>query len=133
MRRYVIDSDMLIYFMKGQKEVVNAFIKIAPSNLYTTRINYTELLYGAYNSDRVEKNLEKVKGFLAHFQILEFDQTASKIFAETKAQLKREGNLIQDMDLMIAAITMSKGYTLVSNNQKHFQRIKKLDLINWME
>lgn len=132
MRNYIIDSDILIYFIKGRKEVVEALIEIAPANLYTTRINYTELVYGAYNSTRVDENLSKVKPFLENFQILEFDQKASEIFAKTKAHLKRNGQIIQDMDLMIASIALRHNFTLVSNNIKHFERIKELDLLTWV-
>jgi len=132
MKNYIIDSDILIYFLKGKKEVVEQLIKIPPYNLYTTRINYTELIYGAYNSERVEENLIKIKAFLENFQILEFDKASSEIFAKTKAKLKKNGKIIQDMDLMIASIAISNNYTLVTNNIKHFNRIKKLDLLGWL-
>jgi len=132
MKKYVIDSDILIYFIKGRKEIVEELIKIAPSSLYITRINYTELVYGAYNSARVEENLAKVKPFLETFQILEFDKESSEIFAKTKATLKKKGKIIQDMDLMIASIALRHDYALVSNNIKHFERIDGLDLIGWL-
>ena len=132
MKKYIIDSDILIYFLKGRKEVVEQLTQIAPSNLYTTRINYTELIYGAYNSARVEENLARVKPFLENFQILEFNKDASDIFAKTKAILKKKGEIIQDMDLMISSIALSHDYALVSNNSKHFKRIDGLDLVGWL-
>ena len=132
MKKYIIDSDILIYFLKGKKEVVEQLTQITPSSLYTTRINYTELIYGAYNSARIEENLVRVKPFLENFQILEFDKDASDIFAKTKAILKKKGEIIQDMDLMIASIALSHDYVLVSNNIKHFKRIDGLDLVGWL-
>jgi len=75
--------------------------------------------------------LKTIIAFLANFKILEFDKDASEIFAKTKASLKSQGNIIADMDLMIASITLSHQFTLVSNNTKHFQRVEKLDLENW--
>ena len=131
MKSYIVDSDILIYFLKGKKEVIEKVIHIPQESLYITRINYTELLYGAYNSARVEENLKTVIAFLANFKILEFDKDASEIFAKTKASLKSQGNIIADMDLMIASITLNHQFTLVSNNTKHFQRVEKLDLENW--
>ena len=131
MKSYILDSDILIYFLKGRKEVIEKVINIPEESLYITRINYTELLYGAYNSARVEENLKTIIAFLGNFKILEFDKDASEIFAKTKASLKSQGNIIADMDLMIASITLSHQFTLVSNNTKHFQRVEKLDLENW--
>ena len=127
----IIDSDILIYFLKGEKTVVQKLLNIPADELYTTRINYTELLYGAYNSSHVEKNLERFRAFLDQFTILEFDEKASEIFAKTKAKLKQEGNIIADMDLMIASIAIANDQELVSNNQKHFRRIQNLKLIDW--
>lgn len=131
MKSYIVDSDILIYFLKGKKEVIEKVIHIPQESLYITRINYTELLYGAYNSARVEENLKTIIAFLANFKILEFDKDASEIFAKTKASLKSQGNIIADMDLMIASIALNHQFILVSNNTKHFQRIEKLDLENW--
>jgi predicted nucleic acid-binding protein len=100
--------------------------------LFTTRINYTELLYGAYNSAKIEQNLAKVTGLLSAISILEFDEKASQIFAQDKATLKRQGTMIADMDLMIASITKAHQFSLVTNNHKHFQRIEHLSIECWM-
>jgi predicted nucleic acid-binding protein len=128
----VIDSDILIYFLKGDRRVVDELLKLPASELYTTRINYTELLYGAYNSTKIEENLVKFTSFLEKFQILEFDAKASEIFAKTKAKLKKDGNMIADMDLMIASIAIANNHELVTNNHKHFMRIQNLKVVQWI-
>ena len=53
---YVVDSDSLIYFFKNNKKVVKKFSEINRKNIHTNIINYTELLFGAYNSEKVEEN-----------------------------------------------------------------------------
>jgi predicted nucleic acid-binding protein len=122
----ILDSDILIYFLKGRKEIVDEVLSIPTDELYTTRINYTELYYGAYNSSRVNQNLEKIEPFLKNFKILEFDENSSHIFAKLKARLKKEGNIIADMDLMIASITIANKQELFTNNVRHFERVKEL-------
>ncbi|MEA2017612.1 MAG: PIN domain-containing protein [Campylobacterota bacterium] len=129
---FCIDSDTLIYFLKGEKEVIEQMSKVPIGNLYTTRINYTELLFGAYNSTRVDDNLNKILPFLENFKILEFDKKSAEIFAKIKAKLKKDGQIIADMDLMIASISISNNCNLISNNTKHFSRIKELKLNNWL-
>jgi predicted nucleic acid-binding protein len=126
MKKYVVDSDVLIYFLKGDKKAIDKLSKISSLQLYTSRINYTELMYGAYNSSKVEKNLEVILAFLENFQILEFCKSSSCIFTQTKAKLKKSGNIIADMDLMIASIVMANDAVLITNNLKHFQRIQGL-------
>jgi hypothetical protein len=41
-------------------------------------INYTELLFGAYNSIKVEQNLKKFKSFLEDINVLDFDKAAAE-------------------------------------------------------
>jgi len=130
MKKYLIDSDMLIYFLKGKKEIIEKISQIPIDNLYISRINYTELTYGAYNSTRIEQNLKIIEPFLDNFKILEFTKDSSLIFAKEKARLKKSGNIIADMDLMIASIAIENDCILISNNIKHFKRIKNLKLEN---
>jgi len=53
---------------------------ILADNLYISRINYIELIYGVYNSARIEQNLKIIEPFLENFKILEFDKNSSLIF-----------------------------------------------------
>ncbi len=129
---FVLDSDILIYFLKGRPEIVDKLTSCHIDMLFTTRINYTELIYGAYNSVKIEQNLAKITGFLSAISILEFDEKASLIFAQDKAKLKRQGIMIADMDLMIASITKAHQFTLVTNNHKHFERIDGLMIDRWI-
>jgi predicted nucleic acid-binding protein len=123
---YILDSDILIYFLKGEKEVVEKILFLPKEELYITIINYTELLYGIYNSNKIIQNEKKILPFLESFKILQFDKNSSKIFAQLKAKLKKQGQIIADMDLMIASITISNKAILYTNNLKHFNRIEGL-------
>jgi len=128
MKKYLIDSDILIYFLKGKQEVVQKLSQIPIDDLYISRINYTELIYGAYNSAKINQNLKVIEPFLENFTVLEFTKASSLIFAKEKARLKKSGNIIADMDLMIASIAIENDCTLISNNIKHFERIQNLEL-----
>ena len=128
MKKYLADSDILIYFLKGKQEVVEKLSLIPMDDLYISRINYTELIYGAYNSARINQNLKIIEPFLDNFKVLEFTQRSSLIFAKEKARLKKNGNIIADMDLMIASIAIENDCTLISNNIKHFERVQNLEL-----
>ena len=128
MKKYLIDSDILIYFLKGKQEVIEKLSQIPIDDLYISRINYTELIYGAYNSSKINQNLKVIEPFLNNFKVLEFTQVSSLIFAKEKARLKKNGNIIADMDLMIASIAIENDCTLISNNIKYFDRVQNLEL-----
>ena len=117
----IIDSDILIYFLKGHYEIVSRLSSFPLEAIFTTRINYTELLYGAYNSAQIENNLRKITAFLNTLSILEFDQKAGTIFAQEKARLKQQGILIADIGLIIASITMELHCTKRYRNKTYPQ------------
>jgi predicted nucleic acid-binding protein len=52
-------------------------------------------------------------------------------FSDLKVSLEKDGEIIPDLDLLIAATAMALNLTLISNNVKHFSRIKNLKLNNW--
>jgi tRNA(fMet)-specific endonuclease VapC len=49
------------------------------------------------------------------------------------ADLRKRGEPIDDIDLLIAGTAIANGLTLVTNNRKHFDRIAQLEVENWAE
>lgn len=111
--------------------MVRSIATIQPKDISTTIVNYTELLFGAFNSIKKKQNFEKVESFLENITILPFSVEEAYFFAEQKAFLKKQGNIIADLDLMIASIGITSESILVTNNMRHFDRIKKLKIENW--
>jgi tRNA(fMet)-specific endonuclease VapC len=128
--KYVIDTDTIIYYLKGKQSVVDGFLRHFDT-ISTTMINVSELYFGAYNSEKIKQNLKTIKEFTATLDTLEFCEKSAEIFGEQKAKLKVSGTIIADMDLMIASIAIANKHTLVTNNTKHFERIEGLKLDNW--
>jgi tRNA(fMet)-specific endonuclease VapC len=58
------------------------------------------------------------------------DEAARK-YGEIRAELSRAGTPIGPNDLMIAAIALVHGSTLVTHNTREFSRIKDLKLEDW--
>jgi len=129
---YLLDTDTLIYFRKGYPSVVERMLAIPAENLHTSDINRAELLYGAYVSTHKERNLRELEQFLTPLTVLPFAGNAVRIFAEQKAMLRKSGTLISDLDLMIASIAMDYDMPLVTNNKRHFDRVKGLVVENWV-
>jgi tRNA(fMet)-specific endonuclease VapC len=62
-----------------------------------------------------------------------FDNIAATEFARIKNTLLRSGTPIEDMDILIGAHARACGFTLVTDNEKHFKRIEGLRTENWIE
>ena len=129
--RYCLDSDTIIYFLKGDKKIAKRLLKFDKKILFTTVINQSELLFGAYNSVKKDKNLSIIKNFLKELTIFQFEERHTEKFAQIKSKLQAKGEIIADMDLIIVAICIEEGLTLVSNNALYFKRIRGLSLENW--
>jgi tRNA(fMet)-specific endonuclease VapC len=129
---YIIDTDILIYFLKGHEKIVKRMSTLPNDMVCTTIINQAELLFGAYNSTREKQNLKIVERFLENFTIFPFCEKAAHYFGRQKTFLKSIGTPIADMDLMIASIALQHKMILVTNNTKHFNKIKELKLDNWV-
>jgi tRNA(fMet)-specific endonuclease VapC len=53
------------------------------------------------------------------------------ISSEIYSKLRNNGELIDDIDLLIAGIAIENEMTLVTNNESHFRRIQGLKIENW--
>ena len=130
--KYVLDTDIISYFLKGDMRIVNKLLATDPKSIFTTSINYSELLFGALNAQHNSKKLLNDAVEIPRIMhVIEYNLEAAEIFATLKAGLVKKGQIITDMDLMIAAVAIVNNCTLVTNNEKHFRRIKKLKIANW--
>ncbi len=65
---------------------------------------------------------------------MSWDAEAAGVYAAIKHQLWVDGTPIGDMDMLIAAHAIAADAVLVTNNVRHFKRIKlPLMMENWME
>ena len=67
------------------------------------------------------------------FEIGEMSIAAWGKAAELYSVHRKKGQLIEDADIFIAAFCIVNGYTLVTNNVKHFEYAQGLSLVNWKE
>ena len=128
---FLIDTDILIYSLKNHATVTGNFLTHEFSPKAVSVITYGELLTGALRSLHVEKNCAVVYRIRELFPIIPIDQPVIETFSDIKVSLQQGGNMLDDMDLLIAATALTLNYTLVTNNEKHFNRIHGLLIDNW--
>ena len=64
--------------------------------------------------------------------MLAFDGSAAEKFGAIAAALSTSGEPIGQMDTLIAGHALSVSATLVTNNRRHFSKVKGLRLENWV-
>ncbi len=128
---YLIDTNIIIYSIKADKNVQNHFMKNENIPKSISIITYGELLFGAKKSQNIEKNLAVVYRIKELFPVIEIDKAIIETFSDLKANTQKTGNVIDDFDLLIASTALTMNCILVTNNEKHFKKIKGLRIENW--
>lgn len=124
-----IDTDLLIDMLRGQKETVDKIKDIeGVFHLATTVINSFELYYGAFRTEKREKNVLYVDKLLERLLILKMKQESSKHAGKILADLEKKGEIIDFRDVLIASIAITTDTTLFTRNISHFERIEGIKL-----
>ena len=65
-------------------------------------------------------------------KILPATENAMEIAADIYADLRKAGQLIDDIDIIIAGIAIFNNLVLVTHNRSHFERIDGLEIEDWL-
>jgi tRNA(fMet)-specific endonuclease VapC len=128
---HVLDTDTTIYIIKRRPEVIAKAQTVNADEVFVTPITIGELFFGAYYSQHVERNIATCQSFLEKANLLPFIPDVSRQYGVIKADLRKQGQLIGENDLWIAAFALAYGAVLVTNNTRHFERVAGLTLENW--
>lgn len=132
MLRYMLDTNICIYVMKGQGDALRARFNENAAELCISSISLMELIYGAEKSERRSANLGWIESFAARLDVLSFGDKAAAHCGQIRADLARKGMPIGPYDGMIAGHARSEGLTIVTNNEREFSRVDGLLVENWM-
>ena len=131
MKKYLLDTNICIYFLKGQFDLHRKIEEIGEENCYLSEITIAELKYGAENSVQKEKNRKNNDEFQAKFKIIPVFP-ALDVYAKEKARLKTKGIVVDDFDLLIGATAIHNNLTLVTRNVRDFDRVNDIEIQNWI-
>jgi tRNA(fMet)-specific endonuclease VapC len=130
---YMLDTNICIYIIKKRPvHVITLLKKHIIADICISSITLAELAYGVQKSERAVQNSIALAEFLAPIDIKPFSEAAAIEFGKIRAHLEKEGTLIGEYDLLIAAHARSIGATLVTNNTREFKRVPGLKIENWV-
>lgn len=130
MNKYLLDTNICIYYIKGRYNLKRKLEEVDPENCYISEITLAELMFGVENSENKEKNRIVLNDFLLGIKILPIFH-AIDLYAIEKARLRRLGMLIDDFDLLIGVTAHFHNLIMVTNNTEHFKRMDGIELENW--
>jgi tRNA(fMet)-specific endonuclease VapC len=145
---YLLDTTHCLGLLFGFPNVVQIAEALDDTEISTNVAVCGELLYGAYKSAQVDKNLADVEEFLKQILIHDINQDTSKVYAKLKAgildrfgpkdQRKRRNTAIgslgfKDNDVWIAATAIQHNLILVSGDSDimRLSGMEGLRVENW--
>lgn len=130
MKKYLLDTNICIYYIKGKFNLKEKFEEVNPDNCYISEITLAELKFGVENSDNKEKNQKTLDNFLTGITILPIFHSLD-LYAKEKARLRKAGTMLDEFDLLIGVTSIVHNTIMVTNNTDQFKRIKGISLEDW--
>ena len=132
MKQVLIDTDTLSFFFRGDENVIEHFKKYLKKfdKINISIITYYEILSGLKYKD-AKKMLSSFLKFSEQNSIFPLSQNSIEVSAIIYSNLRKNGNLIDDIDLLIAGVAISNDMILITHNTKHFDRIDNLSIEDW--
>jgi predicted nucleic acid-binding protein len=92
-------------------------------------VSVAELLHGvirATSASHRRRRQQFVEALFGLLPVLPFDLLAARVHARIWAKLAREGSMVDQRDLMIAATALSRDLVLITRDRRSFPRIPSL-------
>lgn len=130
MKKYLLDTNTCIFYIKGKFELDKKFEDVDPDNCFFSEITLAELKFGVENSEKKEKNQKALNNFLTGIAVVPIFHSLD-LYAKEKARLRKQGTPVDDFDLLIGVTSVAHNLIMVTNNTEHFKRIKGISLEDW--
>jgi tRNA(fMet)-specific endonuclease VapC len=127
--RYLVDSDKVAAYLKGRTDTTSLLNSLIPDGLAISLVTYGEIYEGIYRGTNSRAHERSFQAFLRLVIVLPLNRRIMKRFAQLRGDLRSRGELLPDMDLLIAATALTHDLTLVTGNSKHFQRVPGLAIL----
>ena len=132
--KYMLDTNICIALIRQKSPaILKNLISHSPGEVGISSITLAELFHGAEKSAQRDRNFSALQEFMLPLELADFDQQAAVAYGKIRADLERSGQVIGSMDMLIAAHARSLNVILVTNNTREFQRVKDLDLEDWLQ
>jgi tRNA(fMet)-specific endonuclease VapC len=129
--RYLLDTDISSYIIRRIPKPLSRAMQFGQQFAISSITRFE--LGRARGELRLDKSRLLLDRFLAEVPTLDFDDESADAGSEIFTKLEAQGKRIAIADSMIAGQALSTGLVLVTNNQRHFDRIPELRTQNWLQ
>ena len=127
-----LDTSAIIDIFKGELEI-KKFLELNKEPLAATILSYLELFFGLdFENAQHTKEAQYYRDFFDDVYCMDLTKESCERASNILWRLKKDGNVIEKFDCIIAAIFMANGInTILTRNRKHFEKIKGLNVLSY--
>ena len=136
-----LDTSSAIQILNGNNSLESLIEKFEDDSFGITTPSIFELYHGIYKLKSLKKKISEQKynelyidleNFVNQFTIFSLNGEAANYAARIHIELKAKGQEIEVFDCLIAAIILTNNFKkIITLNQKHFQKIEKLEVYSF--
>jgi predicted nucleic acid-binding protein len=125
----LLDTNILSEMMRPKPDanVILWLNQQDSQGLFVSSISIAEICYGLYvlpkgkRKQQLQLRFERFIRRAFQFRVLDFNEQAASLYGNVMGEAKLTGHPMSIADGQIAAITLAKGFTLVTRNIKDFK------------
>ncbi|AHE97277.1 type II toxin-antitoxin system VapC family toxin [Thioalkalivibrio paradoxus] len=130
---FLLDTNILSDLVRHPQGIVKRGIeRVGEHAVCTSIIAAAGLRFGAAKRGSVALT-EQVEKVLGAMRVEPLDLPSDREYGRLRLQLEQTGQPIGPNDLLIAAHALALGATVVTDNQREFQRVPGLRVENWLQ
>ncbi len=124
---HLLDANWAIHALADRPPYVDTLRRLESEGLALSWVTVGEVYEGAFGLPDPQGHLASFRRFLQPLRILGLNDPIMERFAEVRALLRRRGELIPDLDIIVGATALHHDLTVLTND-RHFARIPGLKL-----
>ncbi len=129
---FLLDTNIIAALAKNPSGPVSRTITDAgQAAICTSIIVACEIHYGLLKKDS-HKLTTQMTAIMDAIDVVDLPKEVELNYGEIRLHLEREGQPIGPNDLLIAAHARTAGLTVVTGNDREFQRVPDLKVENWL-
>jgi tRNA(fMet)-specific endonuclease VapC len=130
----LLDTNIVSLAMSADPVIIKQLAKLAPDAAAISAVTYAEIRYGLRRSTSDEspsrhsimaRKNELFDRLIAHVDVLPWDRSAAAAYGEERYACERDGQALDQADLMILAHAGSTGRVLVTRDAALQRRSQK--------
>ena len=130
--RYLLDTNIVSALVRDPAGDITRRIRdVGEANVCTSIIVAAELRYGATKKQSTRLSLQ-LEAILSALEVVPLETPVDAVYGQIRAQLEQAGQPIGGNDLLIAAHALALQCTVVTDNQREFERVDGLVVENWL-